>query len=223
MTRASHSETGAARLGGAPAQERELRAQGRKTIRKLLDAALKAFGQRGYHATRVDDIVKLAKTSHGTFYLYYANKEDLLRALVAQCAGEMNELADSLGEIGPGEDGYHEVRGWLERYGELYSRYGPVMRAWTEAAEAPGSEFAKLGRDVLTDFSRALAQRIKESDGDNVADPDIAAVAFVAMVDRFHALSMSRQVSFDREATLDTLAQITHLGLFGGTPQKRGS
>jgi AcrR family transcriptional regulator len=216
MTRASHSEARSAKLGGAPAQERELRAQGRKTIGKLLDAALKAFGQRGYHATRVDDIVKLAKTSHGTFYLYYSNKEDLLRALVLQCAEEMKELADSLGDIGPDEAGFAELRGWLERYSDLYSSYGPVMRAWTEAAEMPASDFARLGRDVLTDFSKALAQRIKEADGDNVVDADIAAVAFVAMVDRYHSLALTRQVSFDREATLDTLARITHLGLFGG-------
>ena len=34
----------AARLGGAPAQERALRAQGRKTIRKLLDAGILTGG-----------------------------------------------------------------------------------------------------------------------------------------------------------------------------------
>ena len=63
----------AANRGGAPAQERELRAQGRKTMRKLLDAGMTVFERRGYHAARVDDIVKVARTSHGTFYLYFAN------------------------------------------------------------------------------------------------------------------------------------------------------
>src|SRR5947209_1766891 len=87
--------------GGAPAQERELRAQGKKTMRKLLDAAMVVFDKRGYHAARVDDIVKVARTSHGTFYLYFANKEDLFRALLRDVADEMTALADSLGPVGP--------------------------------------------------------------------------------------------------------------------------
>ena len=80
---------------GAPASKRVLRSQGRRTMRKLLDAAMVAFDKRGYHATRVNDVVEIAKTSHGTFYLYFSNKEDLLRALVAEAAGEAQALYDS--------------------------------------------------------------------------------------------------------------------------------
>src|SRR5919206_1350869 len=101
--------------GGVPAQERELRAQGKKTMRKLLDAAMVVFEKRGYHAARVDDIVKVARTSHGTFYLYFANKEDLFRALLIDVAEEVAALADTLGPIGPDEAGYRELRGWLGR------------------------------------------------------------------------------------------------------------
>jgi Bacterial regulatory proteins, tetR family len=73
---------------GTPAQGRELRARGRRTMRKLLDAGVEIFAQRGFHAARVDDIVKLAKTSHGTFYLYFSNKEELFRALAQEVADE---------------------------------------------------------------------------------------------------------------------------------------
>src|SRR6266478_5363429 len=92
--------------GGAPAQERELRAQGKKTMRKLLDAAMVVFEKRGYHAARVDDIVKVARTSHGTFYLYFANKEDLFWALISDVTDEMTALSASLGPIGGGRKGY---------------------------------------------------------------------------------------------------------------------
>ena len=74
---------------GSPAEGRELRARGQRTVRKLLDAGIEVFGAKGYHAARVDDIVKVAKTSHGTFYLYFANKEDLFRALALDVADEM--------------------------------------------------------------------------------------------------------------------------------------
>ena len=51
-------------------------------MRRLLDAAIVVFDERGYHAARVDDIVRVAETSHGTFYLYFSSKENLFQALV---------------------------------------------------------------------------------------------------------------------------------------------
>src|SRR5438477_10092960 len=110
--------------GGEPAQERELRAQGKKTMRKLLDAAMVVFDERGYHAARVDDIVKVARTSHGTFYLYFANKEDLFRVLAQDCVAATDELADDLGSIDPGPDGYEALRHWLARFVDTYRRHG---------------------------------------------------------------------------------------------------
>jgi AcrR family transcriptional regulator len=47
--------------GGAPARDRELRAQGRQTVHKLLDAGLAEFDERGFQAVRVDDVVRRAK------------------------------------------------------------------------------------------------------------------------------------------------------------------
>src|SRR5213082_3159359 len=145
--------------GGAPAQERELRAQGKKTMRKLLDAAMTVLEERGYHAARVDDIVKVAKTSHGTFYLYFANKEDLFRALVGDVAEEMTTLANSLGDVGPDEHGFHELRGWLGRFCDLYDHYGPVIRAWAEA-DVDGSDWGRMGTETTRAFTAGLARRI---------------------------------------------------------------
>ena len=69
--------------GGTPARDRELRAQGRQTVRNLLEAGLAEFDERGFQAVRVDDIVRRAQISHGTFYLYFSNKEDLFRRCCA--------------------------------------------------------------------------------------------------------------------------------------------
>src|SRR5262249_22211617 len=95
---------------GTPAQQRELRAQGRRTMQRLLDAGLEVFSARGYHATRVDDVVRAARTSHGTFYLYFANKEDLLRALAVDCAQRLTDLAEQIGTIDRGESGFLALR-----------------------------------------------------------------------------------------------------------------
>jgi AcrR family transcriptional regulator len=200
---------------GTPAQGRELRARGRRTMRRLLDAGAEIFAERGYHAARVDDVVKVAKTSHGTFYLYFANKEDLFRALATEVAQEMEGLAEALPRIAPGASGYRELRGWLERFAELYEHYGPVIRTWTEA-EIGDSEFGRIGSDLLAEFARTLAQRVR-ADATSDVDPAIAAMALVAMIERFNYYVLARQVDVSREAMLDTLAAVTHAGLFGGS------
>jgi AcrR family transcriptional regulator len=199
---------------GTPAQGRELRARGRRTMRRLLDAGAEIFAERGYHAARVDDIVKIAKTSHGTFYLYFANKEDLFRALATEVAEEMVGLAEALPTVTPDEAGYRALRSWLERFADLYEHYGPVIRAWTEA-EIGDSEFGRLGGDVVAEFARRLGQRVRTGATDDV-DPQIAAMAVVAMIERFNYYVLARQVDVTREAMLDTLAAVTHAGVFGG-------
>src|SRR5437763_14771462 len=91
---------------GSPAEGRELRARGQRTVRKLLDAGIEVFGTKGYFPARVDDIVKVAKASHGTFYLYFANKEDLFRALLLDVTEEISALVESLGPLAPDDESY---------------------------------------------------------------------------------------------------------------------
>src|SRR6478736_10212972 len=147
-----------ARAAGTPARQRELRAQGRKTMRRLADAGMRVFAERGYHQSRVDDIVRAARTSHGTFYLYFANKEELLRALAIQCAQEMGALAGGLGEVTVDEAGAAELRRFLETFFSTYARFGPVLRAWMEG-NIDDRETRRLGVVAFTDIASALGSR----------------------------------------------------------------
>jgi AcrR family transcriptional regulator len=49
---------------------------------ELLAAALTQFVDKGYAATRLEDVARLAGVSKGTLYLYFANKEALFKAVV---------------------------------------------------------------------------------------------------------------------------------------------
>ena len=192
---------------------RSLRARGQRTMRKLLDAGVEVFAARGYHAARVDDVVKLAHTSHGTFYLYFANKEDLFRALMAEVAGQMQTLAEDLGPLTPGPAGLAALQEWIGRFADVYEHYGPVIRAWTEA-EIGSDEFGRMGNDVLARFTQVLTERIAAANPTDL-DPVIAALALVAMFERLNYYVLSRQVRVNRTQMVDTLARVTHAALFG--------
>jgi AcrR family transcriptional regulator len=201
---------------GAPAEGRELRARGQRTVRKLLDAGIDVFGRKGYHPARVDDIVKVAKTSHGTFYLYFANKEDLFRQLTRDVAEEMAALVDSLGPLTPDDAGYAELRSWLAKFAELHRRYGSVIRAWTEA-EIDATSFGRAGDGVLGDLAATLGARIAASPAVEI-DPRVAALALVAMIERSSYYKITGQLgAADDDGLIDAQADVAFAALFGAT------
>ncbi|MQA23041.1 TetR/AcrR family transcriptional regulator [Rugamonas rivuli] len=67
-------------------QDTKPRWERRKDARpqELLAAALDQFVERGYAATRLEDVARRAGVSKGTLYLYFANKEELFKAVVRE-------------------------------------------------------------------------------------------------------------------------------------------
>ncbi len=184
-------------------------------MRKLLDAGIEVFSSRGYHSARVDDIVKAAHTSHGTFYLYFANKEDLFQALVADVAEELAAVTASLGPVTPDAAGRAELRAWVERFTTMYGHYGPIIRTWTEA-EIDSNEAGRMGTDVLGElaggFAAQLAERPNRAATD--LDPAIASLAVIAMIERLNYFVVSGQLAIAPDDLLDTLTDITFDALF---------
>ena len=183
-------------------------------MRKLLDAAMEAFDRRGYHATRVNDVVEIAKTSHGTFYLYFSNKEDLLRALVAEAGAEAAELYSSLTVTPEGGASWEDVRGWVARV----LRPVDPLRALASGLDRPGGHRPRTrdpGPPGGDGDVRALAAQMDAKDAGGAVDPDTAGMAVIAMLDRFHYLRefVGRPVD---DAALDTLATLVYRGLFDG-------
>ncbi|HEY7137243.1 MAG TPA: helix-turn-helix domain-containing protein [Acidimicrobiia bacterium] len=199
---------------GTPARQRELRAQGRRTMRKLLEAGMRVFAERGYHAARVDDIVRAAHTSHGTFYLYFASKEDLLRALAVECAQEWSALAEDLGPIGPDQAGYETLRAFLGGFVGTYRRYGPIIRAWMED-QGDDREIGRLGVRSFTAIASRLGTRMEEAGAPHAVDTQTSVTALMAMLERFNYALVSRRIDLDNDLMLDTLAHVVHRGFFG--------
>ncbi|MBS0275247.1 MAG: TetR/AcrR family transcriptional regulator [Proteobacteria bacterium] len=54
---------------------------------EILDAALACFAEKGFAASRMDDIAERAGVTKGTIYLYFENKEAVFKALVRESIG----------------------------------------------------------------------------------------------------------------------------------------
>lgn len=188
------------------------RARGRATRTRLIKAGVAVFSRRGFHATRVDDIAKKAKTSHGTFYLYFSSKEELFEELVSEVAEEFHSLTDGLPVIRDTEEGRAALEEWLASFIELYRGYGPLIRSWTDA-ESPGDVEGPEVPDLLGRIAAELSSKVKVRKSARL-DPDIAALVVVAMVERVNYFLATDQVDDDGDL-VQVLASIALDAFFG--------
>ena len=52
------------------------------TREKILNTALQLFAERGYHKTKISDIVKTVGVAQGTFYWYFKSKESIALEII---------------------------------------------------------------------------------------------------------------------------------------------
>jgi len=128
-------------------------ARGRRTRAKLLECGREALAERGHNGTRVDDVVSRAGTSHGTFYLYFENVEDLLAAVVAECDGEWVELLSGLDRAAGDVD---EVAAILGRFSELRGRYGEIASPWVQPVGHDAPRVDSLAAHLSLDDDRSM-------------------------------------------------------------------
>jgi len=72
--------------------------------KEILDAALQCFSRKGYHETRIDDIVMESGLTKGAIYWYFKGKRELFTALIEQHLQKDRELWKRLleeYELGP--------------------------------------------------------------------------------------------------------------------------
>lgn len=126
-----------AALGGEPTRNRDLRSRGKETVGRLLQAGQEVVEERGHDEARVDDIVDLAGLSHGTFYLYFRDREDLLHSLIRLAARELEHLTDGLTDTPTPE----RLASWIQRVIQEFDKHAEVLRA----ARALSSDEAAAG------------------------------------------------------------------------------
>jgi TetR/AcrR family transcriptional regulator, fatty acid metabolism regulator protein len=68
--------------------------------RLLLEAAVRVFARKGYHASRVGDIAEEAGVAHGLIYHYFESKEDVLRAVFRETWRELIATIRSVEQAG---------------------------------------------------------------------------------------------------------------------------
>ena len=151
---------------------------------ELVAAALDLFVERGFAATRLDDVAARAGVSKGTLYVYFTNKDELFEQLITD---EKQELAAALDAFQPTAESFRDnLRAFAISFNELLTgeNHMSSIRMVVGAVEkfpAVGAMFfragAERGTTRLTEvFGQAVADgRLKP------CDPAVAAHHFIAL------------------------------------------
>jgi len=152
MSQHSGSEPQAVEERTGPKTER-----GRRTLRRLLDAAAEEFGARGYHETAISNITQKAGVGLGTFYVYFKSKEEVFRALVADMgARTRHALAESTRDASNRLEAERlGIQAYLEFVRSHKALYRVVMEAQFVAPEAY--------REYYRTFSAAYRQQLAQA------------------------------------------------------------
>ena len=195
--------------GGVPARDRELRAQGRATVKRLLDAGMIEFEERGFHGVRVDDVVRRAGISHGTFYLYFANKEDLFKALLQDALRDMEVIASDFPVVTRDEAGITVLRRWVRKFFDAYAAHATVIRILSQADLVPEEVYGD-GLQMLFSISEAMTTGMtaaSRSAGQLPEHAELTAVACLMMLERVNYL-ISADVRLPEDEMADRIADI---------------
>lgn len=131
------------------------------TKARILDAALSTFSRKGYHDTRLDDIVDESETSKGAIYFHFANKERLFLALVDQFADLLERRV--LEAIEGQAEGMGRVQVALETVLETFGRYRRPAKILLVQAVGLGNVFENKRAEVNDRFARLIETYLIEA------------------------------------------------------------
>jgi AcrR family transcriptional regulator len=188
------------------------------TRQRILDAACDLVFERGAVALSLDEILAVTGTSKSQLYHYFANKSDLIRAVVARQGERVLDLQRPvLGEV----DGWEALRRWRDfvvgivagldcRGGCPVGSLADELAELDEQARTEAASIFEQWQDLLVDALRVmvLAGQLRPD-----ADLGRLALATLASLEGGLLLAKTTRTSVPVEVALD--AAIAHLWTYG--------
>jgi TetR/AcrR family transcriptional regulator, fatty acid metabolism regulator protein len=128
---------------------------------RILDAALNIFSHKGYHDTRLDEIVQESQTSKGSIYFHFPNKERLFLALVDQFADLLERRV--VEAIEPLPKGMGRVKLALQTCLETFGRYRRPAKILLVQAVGLGTVFEEKRNETNDRFAQLIERYLIEA------------------------------------------------------------
>lgn len=213
----------APRVAASPSRPRRRREpaaprKSERTRRRLIASARQLFDRRGYRDTTIDDITRRAQVGHGTFYLYFHGKAELLRELLGQALEEFDRLASFTASSDT------DITGLVRASLDVYQRNRLLMRLLREASAADPYfrehyDQLFLGR-LVTHLTASISQTqaLAGIEAPRL-DPRATARAVVGLIESFAYGMYVGGEDWPTDLAVETLSELCARGI--GLPPRR--
>jgi AcrR family transcriptional regulator len=193
--------------------------KGNETTRqKILEAAVEVFYERGFLETKVDDISNKAGISHGTFYIYFKNKREVLWDLVEQTFNVLYEITEEPWQKG---NFYNSLEESLRGFFYVFQKHVKVIRCWKEVSLTDPA-FMELWDKLTQKITSRIQKNIEHSMKKSIyreLNPVIAAQALSGMVEHFAYILFIKgdNYTYNLEEVVKALADLWYKAIFINT------
>jgi AcrR family transcriptional regulator len=140
------------------------------TRERILDAALDLFADKGFHDSRLDEIVTESGTSKGSIYFHFPNKERLFLALIDKFVNLLERRVVAAIEQEP--VGMGRVRTALTTVISTFGQYRRPAKLLLVQAGGLGQSFEQKRQEISQRFAHLIETYLREA----IAVGDIPAV-----------------------------------------------
>lgn len=202
------------------ATAREKKAESERRIeaeRALLDAAHELLAEGGsLNELSVERIARRAGRPRTAFYLYFADKTELLMRMTESVASELYHEAEVWWS---GDGGVSDMRTALTRILTTYRSYDALLRTIVEVATYD-AQVGDFWRAIVARFIAATRDRLV-SEGADAASAEARAFALVWMTERSCYEQVAREPLSGDADLIDALVEIWERGVYGGSHEPR--
>jgi AcrR family transcriptional regulator len=151
--------------------------------RILIDAAVRVFARRGYHAARVGDIAEEAGVAHGLLYHYFSSKEEVLETIFNETWSELLEAVRDVEESGdPARVQLGHVAAILLRSWRRQPDLVRVLVLEVTRSEQLGQRVSDV-RDAFAAIERIVTRGQEAGELRADLDPRLASVVFYGAIE----------------------------------------
>jgi AcrR family transcriptional regulator len=178
-----------------------------KNRRSLLNAAIEVVGENGYASASIKKITSTARVSHGTFYNYFYDRQNLFDQLLPAMGERL--LSHIKAHLDDQLHGLEREKKRLEAYFDFFKKNPGFLRILSEAeAFAPKAHRQHVQR-FYEDYMRALNKSLDCGELGNFLKDELPAIVFMLMGIRtyFSMLVQQSYISNDR-LTIENLVSI---------------
>jgi TetR/AcrR family acrAB operon transcriptional repressor len=197
---------------------RRTKEEAEQTRQKLLDAALTVFSQKGYTATRLEDVARVAGVTRGAIYHHFGSKAELYSALIE----EANKVGNSAIDRAVSEGGsFIEIVSRILVYTfallEDERRFSEVMalQLTTPDVEVLSQRRYDEAQELVASISGFFRVIIEQGELRRDLDPLVAARAFLGYQYGLASLWLFNRDAFSIKDSAPELAEIFVQGIAG--------